>query len=61
MRLYFIMCWQRCLYTQSRRYKQFWAYNRRALLLHVGGGGCGGGGGVTAVWAVFVDISILEF
>ena len=58
MRLCFIICCQRCLYTQSRRYKQLGAYNRRVLLLHVGGGG---GGCVTAVWAVLVDNCILEF
>ena len=64
MRLCFIICCQRCLYTQSRRYKQVGAYNRRVLLLHVGGGGGsggGGGGGVRAVWAVFVDICNIEF
>jgi len=47
--------WTRlCLYTQSRRYKQLGAYNRRGLLLY-------GGGGVTAVWAVLVNICNLEF
>ena len=44
-RLYFIVCCQRCLYTQSRRYKQLGTYNRRVLLLYGGGGGGGGGGG----------------
>jgi len=35
MRLCFIVCCQRCLYTQSRRYKQLGAYNRRVLLVYV--------------------------
>jgi len=56
MRLCFIICCLRCLYTQSRRYKQLGAYNRRVLLLYGGGGGV-----VTAVWAVFVDICNIEF
>jgi len=45
---------ERYSYTQSRRYKQMGAYNRRVLLLYVGGG-------VTAVWAVLVNICNLEF
>jgi hypothetical protein len=55
VRLCFIICYQLCLYTQSRRYKQLGAYNRRSLLLY------GGGGGVTAVWAVLLNICNLEF
>ena len=31
MRLCFNICWQRCLYIQSRRYKQMGAYNRSAV------------------------------
>jgi len=51
MRLFFIIYTQRCLYTQSRRYKKLGAYNRRILLQY----GIGGGG-VTAVWAVLFNI-----
>ena len=51
--LCFIICCQRCLYTQFSRYKQLGVYNRRVMLL------CGGG--VTAVWAVLVNICNLDF
>ena len=61
MKWCFITCFQRCLYTQSRRYKQLGAYNRRVLLLHGGGGGGGGGGGVTAVWAVLLTFVFWNF
>jgi hypothetical protein len=53
MRLCFIICCQRCPYTQSRKYKQLAAYNRRVLLLY--------DGIVTAVWAVLVNVCNLEF
>jgi len=55
MRLCFIICCLRWLYTQSRRYKQLGAYNRRVLLL------CYGGGGVTAVWAVLLTFVFWNF